>query len=189
MMNFNQRHKSFFLTSVGVGALCLLFYVYLCVLQTYTHSQFVNSEQKVYTKPLTDTERVAECSMSESCSLLASVSYFEARNQKSDAAVAGPMFVVLNRRDHPKLWGSSLRSVVYAPWQFSYVHDGSLKRGITDQKAYKRMLKIAHYVWSGEIEDPTGKADHYHSTKVSPVWKHKLKKTVKLGSHIYYRKE
>ena len=71
MMNFNQRHKSFFLTSVGVGALCLLFYVYLCVLQTYTHSQFVNSEQKVYTKPLTDAERVAECSMSEACSLLA----------------------------------------------------------------------------------------------------------------------
>lgn len=192
MSRDNQRHKSFFLTSVSVGALCLLFYGYLCMLEATTKpSLFTNSEcvtTKEYRKPLTDAERVAECSMSEACSLLAEVGYYEARNQKDDAAIAGPMFVAMNRRDHQKHWGSSLEAVVYAPWQFSYVHDGSMKSGITEQSAYKRMLRVAHYVWSGEAEDPTNGADHYHTTKVKPDWSRKFKKTAKLGSHIYYKR-
>ena len=190
MSQDNQRHKSFFLASVSVGVLCLLFYVYLCFLEARSdNSPFVNSKQQVvYRKPLTDEERVAECKKVKACRLLGEVGYFEARGEKTDVAIAGPMFVALNRRDNPRYWGNSLRKVVYAPWQFSYTHDGSLERGIKEKKAYERVLKIAHYVWSGEEPDPTNGADHYHSTKVSPVWKHKLKKTVKLGSHIYYRK-
>jgi N-acetylmuramoyl-L-alanine amidase len=185
----NQGHKSFIRTSVLVGALCLLFYVYLCVLQAYTqHPPSANSERtvKAYKKPLSDTERIAECSMSEVCTLLGEVGYFEARNQKTDVAVAGTMFVAINRLDKRK-FGATLKDVVYAPWQFSYTHDGSLKRGVRDKKAYKRMLRIAHYVWSGEVGDPTNRADHYHTTKVKPIWSGKLKKTVKLGSHVYYK--
>lgn len=97
------------------------------------------------------------------------------------------MFVALNRRDNPNNWGNTLQKVVYEPFQFSYTHDGSLERGIHERKAYERMLKIAHYVWSGEVEDPTQGADHYHSKRVNPYWRKKFKETIELGNHIYYR--
>ena len=184
----NKRSKAVYaLVYVALG---LLFYVYLTTLQKISQKRKdlqTQMSEISYKKPLTDAERVAECSMSEACSLLAQVSYYESRDQKTDAAIAGPMFVVLNRRDHSKNWGSSLHSVVYEYKQFSYTHDGSLARGIQEQKSYKRMLKIAHYVWSGEVEDPTGGAYWYHSVKVSPAWSQKLQKTTKLGSHIYYK--
>lgn len=140
------------------------------------------------TQPLSDAERVWYCERSPDCKLLSTVGYFESRNQKSDAAVVGPMFVVLNRRDHPKMWGSSLHSVVYAPFQFSYVHDGSLKRGIKEVGAYKRMLVLAHKVYSGDVKDPTNGALWYHTHQVSPGWSKKLKHVVTLGDHKFYKR-
>ncbi len=169
---------------VALGVLCL--YFYLCFLQL-TGKYPEQPQQKVPAKPLTNKERVAECSQSEACRLLAEVGYFEARSQKTDQAVAGTMFVAMNRLSTKK-FGHSLYDVVYAPRQFSYTQDGSLKKGLTDQKAYTRMLRIAHYVWQGEATDPTRGSLYYHTKQVKPVWRKSFKKTVVLGQHIYYRK-
>ena len=187
LSKFNHRHKESFTRFVVVGALCLLFYGYLGIL-SITPVEPIQNLQVTVQKELTKTERRAECEYAEACRLLAEVGYFEARSEKADEAVAGTMFVVLNRRDYPDKWGNTLHKVIYQPWQFSYTHDGSLKKGLQERKAYDRMLVIAHYVWSGEVVDPTLGSDHYHTTSVSPSWRLKLKRTVKLGNHIYYRK-
>lgn len=189
LSKFSQRHKELFTQFVVVGALCLLFYGYLTFLSGRIDKTqpFVQNSAQIVHYYLTDKERVVECEFSEACRLLAEVGYYEARGERSDQAVAGVMFVVFNRRDSFH-WGNTLHKVVYQPYQFSYTHDGSLKKGLQDKQAYDRMLLIAHYVWSGEMEDPTLGSDHYHTTKVKPKWSLKLKKTVHLGNHIYYRK-
>ena len=186
---FSQRHKELLTQFVVVGALCLLFYGYLTFLSSRVDKTpaFVQNSEQITHYYLTDKARAIECEFSESCRLLAEVGYYEARGEILDEAVAGTMFVVFNRRDNPN-WGNTLHKVVYQPHQFSYTHDGSLKKGLQDKQSYDRMLLIAHYVWSGEIEDPTHGSDHYHNLAVKPHWRLKLKKTVKLGNHIYYRK-
>lgn len=189
MLGKFNRHKDSITMLLVCGAMCLFLYLYLSILQAKTNikQNYVENVSYNVQKELTDAERMGECYRASVCRLLAEVGYYEARGEKSDQAVAGVMFVALNRRDNPRNWGNSLEKVVYAPWQFSYTHDGSLKRGIREHKAYERMLKIAHYVWSGEVEDPTKGADHYHTYRVNPIWRHKLEPTVKLGSHVYYR--
>jgi spore germination cell wall hydrolase CwlJ-like protein len=180
LSKFKIWHKVFWVT---LGALCLYFYLYSL---ESLHREDSKTPEVPYIKPLTDRQRVAECSYSETCRLLAEVGFFEARSEKGDVAVAGTMFVAMNRL-HEGQWGASLRDVVYSPRQFSYTHDGSLKKGLTDQKAYARMLRIAHYVWQGEATDPTGGSLYYHTKQVKPVWRKQMKKTVVLGEHIYYK--
>ena len=115
-------HKVFWVT---LGALCLYFYLYF--LQFVSKPVVTNNVVTKYTKELTNAERVAECSWSETCRLLAEVGYYEARSQSGDRAVAGTMFVAMNRLQSGQ-WGASLRDVVYAPHQFSYTQDGSLRK-------------------------------------------------------------
>jgi spore germination cell wall hydrolase CwlJ-like protein len=174
-------HKVFWVT---LGALCLYFYLYFLESWTMPPTQEHAASQRK--EHLSDKERIAECSYSETCRLLAEVGFFEARSEKADSAVAGTMFVAMNRLSHGG-WGRSLRHVVYSPHQFSYTHDGSLEKGLTDQRAYTRMLRIAHYVWQGEVDDPTSGSLYYHTKHVKPVWRKQMKKTVVLGQHIYYK--
>jgi N-acetylmuramoyl-L-alanine amidase len=181
LSKFKIWHKVFW---VALGALCL--YFYLCFLESTGRSVIQERVSPHYRKSLSDKERIAECSHSETCRLLAEVGFFEARSEKADVAVAGTMFVAMNRL-HKGQWGASLRDVVYSPRQFSYTHDGSLKKGLTDQKAYTRMLRIAHYVWQGEATDPTSGSLYYHTKQVKPIWRKQMKKTVVLGEHIYYK--
>ena len=47
-------------------------------------------------------------------------------------------------------------------------------------------LNIARGVLSGEIEDNTGGATHYHADYVSPSWADQLEETATIGAHIFY---
>lgn len=175
----------------ALGRLAPFFIVFLICMPVETHDRV--TMQHIATglvegENLTKEERVKACKKSKSCRLLAEVGYYEARNQKSDKAAAGPMFVVLNRVKSP-WWGNTLRSVVYQPKQFSYTHDGSMKKGFTDRKSHERMLVLAHKVWVGDMKDPTQGATHYHTTSITIGWASKLRKVAALGDHIYYKKE
>lgn len=128
------------------------------------------------------------CSQFKRCALLREVAYFESRSE-SDEGVAAVIHVVLNRVNHPKQWGDNVFDVVYQKAQFSYVWDGSLDRGVLEKQQIERLSKIVVGVLTGEIKDNTMGAMFYHTISLKkPVWTKKLKQTVVIGNHIFYKK-
>lgn len=120
------------------------------------------------------------------CKWLAEVGYHEARGE-SDKGVAAVMHVVLNRKNHDTMWPATVSGVVTQKAQFSYRHDGSMKRGFAEKDQYKRMVKLAKAVVHGKIEDPTDGAVFYHTKAVKPGWSKRVKKLDVIGSHIFYK--
>ena len=185
-LNNFERVRHNVAVALVIAMLCLLFFVYLEVLQSITKPEDFSQEQaQPEEKELTIKEKLVECSYSDVCSLLSELAYHEARSE-NDLGVIGPMFVAINRV-RGNLTAKNLREVVYKPWQFSYTHDGSLDRGVKEPGQYKRMMLLAHAVWQGDVEDPTMGSTHYHTHAVKPVWRHKLNPTVVLGQHIFYK--
>lgn len=136
---------------------------------------------------VSDDDHYNLCMRVKKCKLLAEVGYYEARNQHDDG-VAAVMHVALNRVKSDRFPETSLRNVVYKPKQFSYTHDGSMKKGFSEKYSYKRVAVIANKVLQGYYEDVTMGSDHYHTTAIKPKWKwEKLKKTVTIGDHVFYR--
>lgn len=127
------------------------------------------------------------CSQFKRCALLREVAYFESRSE-SDEGVAAVIHVVLNRVNHPKQWGDNVFDVVYQKAQFSYVWDGSAGKEMTEKQQIERLSKIVVGVLTGEIKDNTMGAMFYHTRQVSPRWRKKLKQTVVVGNHIFYKK-
>lgn len=46
---------------------------------------------------------------------------------------------------------------------------------------------ILRQVWSGDLPDPTGGADHFHASYVSPSWANGMQQTTQIGGHLFYR--
>lgn len=110
----------------------------------------------------------------------------ESRSE-SDKGVAAVLHVIMNRVNHPKMWPSTISGVISQPWQFSYRTDGSLEKGFTDKRQYRRIAVIAKKVLDGEISSPVGDSTHYHTKQVKPVWREKLTKIGSIGRHIFYK--
>lgn len=145
----------------------------------------VKNEVFIQPPPTSDLEVFNLCMKNSSCKLLAEVGYYEARSE-SDTGVAAVMHVVVNRKNHPKLWPNTKREVVAQKKQFSYRWDGSMKMGFKEREAHIRAAIIASKVISGEISDPTNGGTFYHTKAVSPSWAKKLTKTKVIGEHIFY---
>ena len=125
-----------------------------------------------------------KCEMSRQCAKLAEVGYFEARSESDDGVLA-TMFTVLNRVDHPN-FPQTIHEVVHQPKQFSYVHDGSLDRGIEEPEQFRRTLSLAYTVLTEGIESPIGDSTHYHTTAVNPYWASSLAYVTTIGNHKFY---
>ena len=117
--------------------------------------------------------------------------YFEARGEpvRGQAAVGQ---VIINRVKNPA-YPSTICGVVYQnkKWrnrcQFSFACDGIRDR-IRSTKHYKIAQRVAREVTDGVNWLPeVGDATHYHATYVRPRWARKLKKTDRIGRHIFYR--
>ena len=117
--------------------------------------------------------------------------YFEARGEpvRGQAAVAQ---VILNRVKNPA-YPSTICGVVYQnkKWrnrcQFSFACDG-IRDKIYSTKHYKTAQYISREVTAGNVWLPeVGDSTHYHATYVRPRWARKLKKTDRIGRHIFYR--
>src|SRR5678816_4250625 len=126
----------------------LLFSVGLATLLVSCLPQPVVHHDHVLAPPVTHTTVILlspeeKCEMSRQCAKLAEVGYFEARSE-SDEGVLATMFTVLNRVDHPH-YPNTIHGVIHQPNQFSYTHDGSLERGITEPE----QLSLIH------ISEPT----------------------------------
>ena len=86
--------------------------------------------------------------------------------------------VVINRtRDN------NFCKTVYQPYQFSW----TLKKQKQVPKHVIAMLKEeALLIYYGTEQVPFPHATHYHTTKVKPVWRHKLAKLGVHRAHVFY---
>lgn len=131
----------------------------------------------------------AQSRIDEDLQCLALTVYFEARGEpeKGQVAVA---HVVMNRvRD--RRWPGNVCDVVHEGGrerencQFSWYCDryGDNPRHRTDWNAAFDLARTAY--WSGS-EDPTGGALWYHAVYVKPIWRRKLVRWGRIGTHIFY---
>ena len=149
---------------------------------------------------LTTFTGVAEAEASDGKSAkecLAMAIYHEARGEPVEGRKAVGR-VIMNRVDS-KYHPDSVCGVVYKnahkknACQFSFACDGVSDRP-KEGKAWAKSRELARDLLScdkacrnakrqkGGIESST----HYHATYVSPSWSKKLKKTGKVGNHIFY---
>ena len=133
-----------------------------------------------------EVDKVAKCTESRNCRLLAELGYHEARSER-DAGVYTVMWVAVNRLKERHRGARSLREVIYDPFQFSYVHDGSRDRGFGEKNQLRRMKRLAYDVLTGLQPDITGGALYYHTTEVKPRWAAHMEYAYHVGSHIVYR--
>ncbi len=116
--------------------------------------------------------------------------YYEARGEGRDGMKAVAQ-VVLNRARHPA-FPRSVCGVVFqgagrrTGCQFSFTCDGSM-RGRVNRTAWDRARDIASSALSGSVYAGVGNATHFHTTGVSPQWRHSLVRVNQVGSHLFYR--
>ena len=119
-------------------------------------------------------------SFEKNMTCLAQVMHDEARGESRQGKIAVG-HVVINRT---KTWNRDVCGVVYHKrgkiCQFSGMCKGG-KMPYTEET-----YKLAYKILRGEIKDPTNGATYFHATYVNPAWKRVYKKTIKIGSHIFY---
>ena len=175
----NLKPTLLYLGAALIGATCAF-------LITKLQEKPVSSSPVVVGKvtQLSDKERVNLCKKDNVCKILSEVGFYEARSE-GDKGMKAVMFVVLNRVAHPK-FPDSVHKVVSQPYQFSYRHDGSMKKGFNDEASYERSLIIAHKVLGKELKDLTNGSTFYHTKSVFPKWRLKFKQEVIIKNHIFY---
>ena len=121
--------------------------------------------------------------------------YFEARNQgeKGMQAVAN----VTMHRTQDKRYPSTVCGVVKEQkvrgiCQFSWFCDKRLRNGprlllAAELEAWNLAREIALKAFDGTLTDLVAGATHYHATYVRPKWARRLDKTIRIGTHIFYR--
>lgn len=139
--------------------------------------------------PLDSQKKIAWCKKDKDCSKLAEALYFEARSE-SDEGVVAVAQVILNRASHLKRWKHTVRGVIEEKWQFSYLWDGSVKRGMNDKAQVERMAIISYDVISGKIESTLARdALFYHTVNMKkyPSWSKKKTVLATIGNHTFYK--
>jgi spore germination cell wall hydrolase CwlJ-like protein len=125
---------------------------------------------------------------------LAKAVYFEARGEP----IPGQLLVaqvILNRVDSP-YYPDSACAVIYQndhkknACQFSFACDGLPDR-IGDRRAWSVAERIAEITFRCDTEckdsrSQLNRSTHYHATRVAPGWSRKLKRTGRIGNHIFY---
>lgn len=127
-------------------------------------------------------ERAAAKVSTTDLACLSEALYFEARGegQQGQQAVAE---VILNRVDHPK-FPKTVCGVVNQRGQFTY------KRGrMHERSAVARAQKIAKAALQGAPRNLTKGATYFHTGAVKPSWSRKFERTIRIGSHTFYRSD
>ena len=117
---------------------------------------------------------------------LALALYHEARGEPK----VGQLMVarVIVNRVESKRFPDDVCSVIAQPKQFSFVRNG-LVPSPRDQEAWEQSKDIAFKSLSDPSFLPPIAADHFHTTKVRPVWRKKLYRLARIGTHIFYSYE
>jgi spore germination cell wall hydrolase CwlJ-like protein len=122
---------------------------------------------------------------------LAEAVYFEARSEP-EAGQAAVAQVVINRAKSG-LYPTSICGVVYQnrhrykACQFTFACEGKALT-IREPEAWERASRIVQEVLEGNrYLQAVGSSTHYHADYVSPYWSRKLKRTDRIGRHIFYK--
>ncbi len=110
--------------------------------------------------------------------------YFEARGEPFEGQVA-VAHVVLNRVEKS---GTSVKTVVNKPWQFSWLNSGN-RPAVTDYEALATALKAAYSCLEERMDgkDLWG-ADHYYAyEKVNPSWARGMRMVIEIGGHRFFK--
>ena len=121
--------------------------------------------------------------------------YFEAKNEP-DEGIKAVGFVTMNRvadESFPKTICGVVYQKINKVCQFSWVCLPKKHLVIKDQEQYNCIYEMAKVIASGHsgisVYDPSRGSLFFHATYVSPSWKAKLKRRVKIGGHIFYTKD
>lgn len=140
-------------------------------------------KQKI-TPDISNATRQQRCRRSAECSKMAEALVYEARGESLLGSVAVG-YVILERTKNPDKWPKTVRGVVAQKSQFSY----TTKRQKVKPKVedWERAYITSYQVLKGEVANPIGKSDHYHTLKVRPKWAKKMQYVATVGSHKFYR--
>ena len=111
--------------------------------------------------------------------------YHEARDQ----GLVGQMAVaeVTMNRVEDKRWPNTVCKVVWQKNQFSWTHDGKTDR-MYERIQRENAIIIANAYVRGKMKSNfTNGSTFYHGYYVNPGWSKKYKKTITIGSHIFYK--
>lgn len=111
---------------------------------------------------------------------LATNIYFESRGEPFWGQVA-VAYVTHNR---VKASGRTYCEEVYAPKQFSWTEDKSLKIDFSSEQWRQAVIVAKNFK---KWEDITKGATHFHNYTVMPAWSKKLILSVVIGGHTFYR--
>lgn len=114
--------------------------------------------------------------------------YHESKGE-SKSGKWGIANVTMNRLNNPE-FPDTICDIVYQKrkvCQFSWVCDG--KRDITqfDENAWKESKEIAKKAIEKKPVDNTNGALYFHNKKIRPKFHSGRKKTIKIGSHVFYK--
>ena len=130
--------------------------------------------------------------LSEAFICLALNIFYEARSEETVGQYAVAL-VTLNRAK-----SSTVCKEVFAEGQFSWTnslmeHERDLEVLVQqaeaiDGKSWDKSKRVAKLILNKKILDFTDNSTYYHTVNILPKWAKRLTKTVKRGSHIFYRK-
>lgn len=114
---------------------------------------------------------------------LAEALYFEARGEgvQGQRAVAE---VILNRVDHPR-FPKTVCGVVNQRGQFTYNKNARIR----EKGTFARVQKVAMAALSGAPRNLTNGATYFHARGVRPSWTNRFERTIRIGSHTFYRSD
>jgi spore germination cell wall hydrolase CwlJ-like protein len=127
-----------------------------------------------------DTARVSD--QEHEC--LAGAIYFESRGEPLEGQLA-VADVVLNRAASGK-YPQGVCEVITQKAQFSFIEDGQFPEPNKASKAWRKAVAVARVAQNELAEAVPEEVLWYHADYVAPVWRHGLKKSEKIGVHIFY---
>lgn len=130
----------------------------------------------------------------DSLEAMARTLWGEARGE-GDIGMEAVACIIINRvKSDIKWWGTDVKSVCLAPYQFScwLKSDPNLPKLMAVTKSdpiYVSALDISARAINGDLADFTGGATHYHDRRMSkyPKWTYRLTPTAEIGHHLFYK--
>lgn len=111
--------------------------------------------------------------------------YFEARGESREGKIAVG-HVILNR---VQATGSSIKDVIYKPWQFSWANQGA-RPAIGNYDAFIDCMEAAIDCFEERLEGKNlNGADHYYNpAQANPSWADGMQEIAVIGHHRFMKK-
>lgn len=123
--------------------------------------------------------------------IFAKTIWAEARGEPLTGQIA-VAWVIKNRTLKPSRFGVGYEGVCLKPKQFSCWNADDPQRARLEQvdldtPSLRRALGVALLVESGDLENPVGEADHYHTVDIRPYWAEEMTVVAIIGRHRFLK--